>query len=198
MVFSELSIFGKLSRFLSYRLVLKNLKKGNWLDLMSGYNADLLREGKKLFTGNSKMISDYYALDIKLNKKLKTLNIKTFESLIRKKIAFKDNTFDNISVIDGLEHLFHPQDILNECFWILKPGGRLIVMVPTWQGKPILEFIAFRLKDPQSLKEMNDHKMYFDEKTLWPMAVRAGFKPSNIEIKKIKFGYSLYLKAIKQ
>lgn len=44
---------------------------------------------------------------------------------------------------------------------------------------------------------MNDHKMYYDEKTLWPILVRAGFKPENIRMKRIKFFMSLYAIATK-
>jgi len=42
------------------------------------------------------------------------------------------------------------------------------------RGKTFLEFTAFRLG--VSRIEMEDHKMYYDKQTLWPMLVQAGFR----------------------
>ena len=39
---------------------------------------------------------------------------------------------------------------------------------------------------------MNDHKMYYDPKDLWPLLVRAGFIPQNIRIGTHKFGLNSY------
>ena len=47
------------------------------------------------------------------------------------------------------------------------------------------------------MREMNDHKMYYDERTLWPMLVHAGFRPRNIKLKRIKAMCSLYALARK-
>jgi hypothetical protein len=53
-----------------------------------------------------------------------------------------------------------------------------LISVPTWWGKRVLEFLAFRLG--MSTDEMDDHKMYYDPRDLWPLLVRAGFRPHAI------------------
>jgi hypothetical protein len=67
----------------------------------------------------------------------------------------------------------------------------LLVNVPTWRGKFFLEFSAFRLGTSPAL-EMDDHKMYYDRRDLWPLLVRAGFKPSGIRLSYHKFGLNLF------
>jgi hypothetical protein len=39
---------------------------------------------------------------------------------------------------------------------------------------------------------MDDHKMYYNRRDLWPLLVRAGFKPSRIKLKYNKFGLNLF------
>jgi SAM-dependent methyltransferase len=86
-----------------------------------------------------------------------------------------------------LEHLWEPQEALGHFHRILAPGGVAILNVPSWLGKPFLELAAFRLGvSPRD--EMNDHKSYYDPKDLWPMLVRAGFRPSLIRCHRHKFG----------
>ena len=34
---------------------------------------------------------------------------------------------------------------------------------------------------------MEDHKMYYDPRDLWPLLVRAGFRPSHIRVFRHKF-----------
>ncbi|OGY23022.1 MAG: hypothetical protein A2126_01750 [Candidatus Woykebacteria bacterium GWB1_45_5] len=177
---------------MSNRLVSKNLVQGSWLDLLCGYNSPL--QAREI---SNPKISRFVSLDLKLNPYLKETRIELLESVIEKKLDFAPESFDNITIINGLEHLWSPQEILDECFRVLRKNGTLQVIVPTWLGKPILEWLAFKRKDPLAHQEMDDHKMYYDEKTLWPMLVKAGFRPRNIMLKRIKFYFSLYAKATK-
>jgi hypothetical protein len=39
---------------------------------------------------------------------------------------------------------------------------------------------------------MDDHKMYYDERDLWPLLVRAGFAPSHIRCFSHKFGLNTF------
>jgi SAM-dependent methyltransferase len=99
-----------------------------------------------------------------------------------------------IDVIVGnnvIEHLWEPLATLKEFRRVLAPGGVAFINVPSWRGKWFLEFSAFRLgTSPAS--EMNDHKMYYNAKDLWPLLVRAGFLPQNIRIGAHKFGLNTY------
>ena len=71
------------------------------------------------------------------------------------------------------------------------PNGVLFVNVPSWAGKRLLEFSAFRLGLSPAV-EMDDHKTYYDPRDLWPMLVRAGFIPHNITCRRHKFGLNTY------
>jgi len=90
-----------------------------------------------------------------------------------------------------LEHLDRRQEMLNEIHRILAPGGTAFINVPSWRGKAFLEFSAFRL-GLSPAEEMEDHKIYYDPRDLWPLLVAAGFKPSAIECRTHKFGLNTY------
>ena len=66
--------------------------------------------------------------------------------------------------------------------------------VPTWRGKYFLELSAFRFGLSPKV-EMNDHKMYYNQRDLWPLLVRAGFRPSEIRLRYHKFGLNLFAAA---
>ncbi len=188
----NLSVLAKASLKLSNSIVVKNLKSGSWLDLLSGYGARLQRSQ----VNNSRVIK-FVSLDRKLNKNLNVFGIYRKELQLNKKLPIMDRSFDNITIINGLEHLWHEGEILAECYRVLKIGGCLQIVVPTWFGKPILEFFAFRLGWRQEKIEMEDHKRYYDEKHLWPLLVKAGFSPSKTKMKRIKMLCSLYSLAMK-
>jgi SAM-dependent methyltransferase len=100
-------------------------------------------------------------------------------------------TFDAVLMISVLEHLDDPLVAIEAVRKLLKPSGVLLINVPTWRGKRFLEFSAFRLRlSPRT--EMDDHKMYYDQRDLWPLLVRAGFKPSLIKLRYHKFGLNLF------
>lgn len=100
-------------------------------------------------------------------------------------------TFDAILLISVLEHLGDPLFVIQSVRELLKPSGVLLINVPTWRGKGFLEFFAFRLGLSPKV-EMDDHKMYYDKRDLWPSLVRAGFKPSLIKLRYHKFGLNLF------
>jgi SAM-dependent methyltransferase len=98
-----------------------------------------------------------------------------------------DESLDVVLCLSVLEHLWKPQDALDHFHRILAPGGVAILNVPSWRGKPYLEAAAFRF-GVSPVEEMDDHKSYYDPRDLWPMLVRAGFKPSRIRCRRHKFG----------
>lgn len=102
--------------------------------------------------------------------------------------------YDVVLLISVLEHLREPLATLESARRLLRPGGVLLVNVPTWRGKFFLEFSAFRLGLSPRI-EMDDHKMYYDKRDLWPLLVRAGFRPSEIQLSYHKFGLNLFAAA---
>jgi len=190
--YDALPALGRLSLRLSNRLIESGLKSGDWLDLLCGYRALLQRSHHR-----NSAISGFYCLDHTLDPDLSEYGFHLTESAIDKMLPYESETFENITIVNGLEHLWEPQQVLEECHRTLKIGGMLQIIVPTWFAKPVLEFLAFTVKNQQAYLEINDHKMYYDEKTLWPMLVRAGFQPSNLRLKRVKFACSLYACAVK-
>ena len=100
-------------------------------------------------------------------------------------------TFDAILLISVLEHLRDPVLVIKAVRDLLKLSGVVLVNVPTWRGKTFLEFFAFRLGLSPKV-EMDDHKMYYDKRDLWPLLVQAGFMPSRIKLRYHKFGLNLF------
>jgi SAM-dependent methyltransferase len=100
-------------------------------------------------------------------------------------------SLDVILHLSVLEHLEEPEETLRQIRRILVPGGKCLVNVPSWRGKHYLEISAFRLGlSPHG--EMDDHRMYYDVRDLWPLLVRAGFLPSNIKCFPHKFGLNTF------
>ena len=134
-----------------------------------------------------------YGVDFQVAPELCALDGYTFwEGSIEETLAkIPRLSMDVVLMISVLEHLKEPAEGLRDAFEFLRPGGVLLVNVPTWRGKTFLEFSAFRLGLSPKV-EMDDHKMYYDKRDLWPLLVRAGFKPSEIELSYHKFGLNLF------
>jgi SAM-dependent methyltransferase len=100
-------------------------------------------------------------------------------------------TLDIVLCINVLEHLWEPLAALEHVRRVLSPGGIALINVPSWRGKRFLEFSAFRL-GLSPAEEMDDHKAYYDPKDLWPLLVRAGFRPHRIRCSTHKFGLNTF------
>ena len=99
---------------------------------------------------------------------------------ISKRIPLEKESCDRVVMLAVLEHLSNPQEILTECFRILKPAGKLILTTPTPLSKPILEFLAFQLRLIDK-NEIEDHKNYFQPAEIREMLIGAGFREHNIK-----------------
>jgi SAM-dependent methyltransferase len=122
-------------------------------------------------------------------------NFSFFEGSIEQVFPkLEGQSFDVVLLISVLEHLAEPLGALTAIKSLLGPGGVLLVNVPTWRGKYFLELSAFRLGFSPKV-EMNDHKMYYDKRDLWPLLIRAGFRPSDVRLRYHKFGLNLFATA---
>jgi SAM-dependent methyltransferase len=89
---------------------------GDVLDLggskTSGYH-ELFSGNPRIIVGN---IDSSYGIDIQMD--------------AEKKFPFPDQKFDGVLMINLIEHLFDHQKAIQESFRVLKPGGRIIGVVP--------------------------------------------------------------------
>jgi SAM-dependent methyltransferase len=190
-----LTLADRLGVWLSQRAIRRYLPRRNELHVLElgcGYRATQLRAlGPKLKHG--------IGVDFHIAPELRTLERFTFyEGAIEETLPKLENeTMDVVMLISVLEHLPDPHFALQSAWRLLKPSGLLLINVPTWLGKRFLEFSAFRLGLSPKV-EMDDHKMYYGKRDLWPVLVRSGFKPSQIRLMYHKFGLNLFAAARKR
>jgi SAM-dependent methyltransferase len=189
-----LTLADRLGVWLSQRAIRRHLPRRNELQVLElgcGYRAtQLLALERKLKRG--------VGVDFQIAPELRTRERFTFyEGSIEKILPkLESDSFDVVMLISVLEHLVEPQSVINIARRLLRPSGLLLVNVPTWLGKRFLELSAFQLGLSPKV-EIDDHKMYYGKRDLWPMLVRAGFKPSEIRMRYHKFGLNLFAAAKK-
>lgn len=106
---------------------------------------------------------------------LATGKLSTIAATLADALPFPDRTFDVVTMLAVLEHLAQPRAIVGEIHRVLKPGGQVVLTVPSHAAKPVLEFLAFRL-GVVSREEILDHKEYYGGKALRTLFGDAGFR----------------------
>ncbi len=155
-------------------------------DFGCGFDARFART--QLDAARSALLVDVaLAEDLKMHPKVTAVEASLTDILPN----LESRSLDIILCLSVLEHLWEPQEVLSQFRRVLAPGGIALLNVPSWRGKKLLEFAAYRLGvSPAS--EMDDHKAYYDPSDLWPMLVRAGFRPRFIRCYKHKFGLNTF------
>lgn len=97
--------------------------------------------------------------------------LETFALRLDKKLPFADKGFDIVTLMAVLEHLDEPEFIINEIDRVLRPGGLLLLTVPSWYAKPVLEFLSFKV-GIVSRNEILDHKRYYNKADLFALFAR--------------------------
>jgi 2-polyprenyl-3-methyl-5-hydroxy-6-metoxy-1,4-benzoquinol methylase len=185
----KLSLVDRLGVWLSKRAISRELSDRRdleVLDLGCGFRAAQLIALSPRLKGGT-------AVDFQVDPELAKFPGLTFhEGTIEETLPkLAGQTFDAVVLISVLEHLRDPRLVIKAVRDLLKPSGVLLINVPTWRGKTVLELSAFRLGLSPKV-EMDDHKMYYDKRDLWPLLVQAGFKPSLIRLRYHKFGLNLF------
>ena len=189
-----LSLADRLGVWLSQRAICRYLPRRNDLEILDvgcGYRAtQLIALKPKLKRG--------IGVDFHIAPERRALERFTFhEGTIEETLPkLESEIVDVVMLISVLEHLAEPHFAIQSAWRLLKPSGLLLINVPTWLGKRFLEFSAFRLGLSPKV-EMDDHKMYYGKRDLWPILVRSGFKPSQIRLRYHKFGLNLFAAARK-
>ena len=183
----ELGFFDRVGIRIRERTVRRHVKlDGKRLgDLGCGYDAAMARA--TLDRVSSALLVDLQvAPDLKEHPKVTAFE-GAFDDVLP---GLESGSLDVVICLAVVEHLWNAQQTLSEFRRLLAPGGVLLVDVPSWRAKPVLELFAFRLG--VATEEMDDHKRYYDPRDLWPMLVDAGFKPSLIRCRRNKLGFGTF------
>jgi SAM-dependent methyltransferase len=102
-----------------------------------------------------------------------------------------NNAFDIITSLAVFEHIQPDElpEVLNRLKSKLKVGGKIVGTVPTPLGKPVLEFVSFRLKLIDE-SQIRDHKVYYDQVSLESQVKKSGLKLGYYE--KFQFGMNSF------
>lgn len=172
-----LSTLDRLGRWLSVRRVraaVGPVPGKAVADIGCGYRADLSRH---LFDRAQSLLLVDVSIDHALAERR---GVRIVEGYLPQAMSQVDTaSLDVILCNNVLEHLWEPELTLREIRRCLRPGGTAVINVPSWRGKRFLELAAFRFGLAPAA-EMDDHKCYYDPADLWPLLVRAGFRPSRI------------------
>jgi len=76
---------------------------------------------------------------------------------VQDKIDFPDSYLDYVTMLAVIEHLDFPEQIIPECFRILKKDGTLIITTPKAKSSWITKLYSRRRK-----RQECEHKRYFD------------------------------------
>lgn len=179
--------FEKVLRNMRIGRVIKHIPKDAIVvDIGCGYDAQFLHDIKGL-------IQKGIGIDQKVELTSKD-NIELRKMRLGEKIPVDKNSADAVTMMAVLEHVEHPQELMNESYELLKPGGVFLATTPTPRARPVLEFLSFKLgivnKD-----EILDHKNYFWGFQLYNMLKKAGFR--EVEWHEFQLGMNTFIKATK-
>jgi len=71
-------------------------------------------------------------------------------------LPFEDNYFDYIFSKSVIEHFYDPQKLVKEIFRVLKPGGLVITMCPSWEFNYKTYFEDYTHRSPFMIESLGD------------------------------------------
>ncbi|MDB9786732.1 class I SAM-dependent methyltransferase [Bacteriovoracaceae bacterium] len=154
--------------------------------------------GKKLldvgcFVGHFMSIASKYGLEssgIETNPTVggyakNTLNLDVFIGTVMNYNGTKDN-LDFVTMIDVLEHLYRPVEVIEKLHEFIKPGGQLVIKVPNYHTQAIKQKI-FNILGISDLGIFSNfgHINHFSKRSMKMMLDKIGF--TDIEFVSAKF-----------
>lgn len=144
--------------------------------------------------GLSQKISRGYGLDKMIeNKSVGNITLIGIDDL-EGGIPLPSGSVDCITMLALLEHLNHPEKLLQEAYRLLKPGGKLVLTTPSVSSKPLLEFLVYQL-NIISEKQISDHKHYYTPREIRELLTQLTFK--EVKIKTFMLGFNQLASAVK-
>lgn len=151
----------------SKRTILEILKEGSVLDI--GCGDGLLLEHLKN-KGHDVSGVDISAKAIEI---CKQRGLKCSQMDITDKLPFTDSSFDNVLLIDVLEHLFQPQDVLKEAYRVCKKN--IFISVPNFVSFPARLQVLLG-KVPENNTARDGHAYWMTWKVINNLLAQAGFE----------------------
>jgi len=150
-----------------HEAALSMIDKGVILDLGSGDGLFLTLLNKKGIKGNGLDISEEGVF----RTREKGIEASVFD--FNDKVPFEDNTFDYVSMLDLLEHLYTPQDLLMEATRVSKKF--VIISVPNFSSLPA-RIQTFLGKVPENNRPNKGHVYWFNYSVLIRITDNCGLR----------------------
>jgi ubiquinone/menaquinone biosynthesis C-methylase UbiE len=179
------TIVDKTIQQLRYRRVTAQIPEGCVLADLGCGNGHFLQHIKKKTVFR-------YGIDTQIKNASDNYDLSFKTGDLNARLPLDNETVDVVTALAVIEHLVKPEAFLEEIFRILKREGRCIITTPSPSGRPLLEFLAYRVKII-SEKDIRDHKNYFDKRQLLRMFGR--FR--KVSIKLFMFGLNTFVVAYK-
>lgn len=175
------TFFDRLIQHIRFRKVLNLIPAGCVLADCGCGTGDFLRYAQARFGRG-------YGIETFIRDQKNGENFIFLEADLNKKIPLDNESVDVVTALAVIEHLNSPEIFAQEIFRILKTGGHAVLTTPSPKARPLLEFLAYKIKII-SEKDIRDHKNYFDKRKLELLFSEY----ANIEIRRFLFGLNTLL-----